>query len=152
MRAAILLSLALLALLAPIATVSAGEHSSRSYQSNEARVAQQVRVAKVLMVREVKIQAKKTHTGTVVGAAVGYAAADQINDRRTARVVSSVLGGATGRAVQGKFYRRGLEIYVQEPSGKTWAIVQEADVPVHAGDLVAIVGRSRNLRVVPLDR
>lgn len=149
MRAALLLSLALLA---PVATVSAGEHSSRSYQSSEARTAQQVRVAKVLMVREVRIQSKKTHTGTAVGAAVGYAVGDQINDRRTARVVTSVLGGATGRAVQGKFYRRGLEIYVQEPNGKTWAIVQEADVPVNTGDLVAIVGRNRSLRVVPLDR
>lgn len=149
MRAALLLSLALLA---PVATVSAGEHSSRSYQANEARTSQQVRLAKVLMVREVRIQSKQTHTGTAVGAAVGYAIGDQINDRRTARVVTSVLGGATGRAVQGKFYRRGLEIYVQEPNGKTWAIVQEADVQVNTGDLVAIVGRNRSLRVVPLDR
>jgi len=148
-RAAVLLSLLLIA---PIAPVSAGEQSSRSYQVHEARTAQPVRVARVLHVRDVRIQAKKTHTGTVMGAAVGYAAADQVNDRRAARVVSSVLGGATGRAIQGKFYRRGLEIYVQESgSGKTWAIVQEADVPVRAGDTVALVGARRNLRVVPLD-
>jgi len=149
MRAAILLTLALLA---PVASVSAGNLSSRSYQTNEARTAQQVRVAKVLMVREVRIQSKQNHTGTAVGAAVGYAVGDQINDRLTARVVTSVLGGATGRAVQGKLYRRGWEIYVQEPNGKTWAIVQEADVAVNSGDLVALVGRNRSLRVVPLDR
>ena len=148
MRAAILLSLLLIA---PIASVSAGELSSRSYQAFEARTAQQVRVARVLHVREVRIQAKKTHTGTVVGAAVGYAAADQINDRRAARVVSSVLGGATDRAIQGKFYRRGLEIYVRESNGKTWAIVQEAEVPVQVGDVVALVGARRSLRVVPLN-
>lgn len=149
MRAAILLSLVLLA---PVATVSAGNLSSRSYQANEARTAQQVRVAKVLMVREVRIQSKKTHTGTAVGAAVGYAIGDQINDRRTARVVTSVLGGATGRAVQDKFYRRGLEIYVQEPDGRTWAIVQEADVSLKPGDLVALVGKRTKVRVVPLDQ
>lgn len=146
MRAAILLSLLLLA---PVSM--AGDLSVRTYSSQEARSAQQVRVARVLMVREVRIQARKTHTGTVVGAAVGYALADQVHDRRARRVVGAVLGGATGRHIQGKFYRRGLEIFVQEPNGKTWAVVQEADVVVRRGDLVALVGSRRNLRVVPLE-
>lgn len=142
---AILLSLLLIAPL----TSWAGDASVRTYSVQEAQRAQSVRVARVLMVREVQITSGKIAAGTTIGASVGYGLGQKSKHRST-KVLGTVLGGAAGRAVQGQIHRRGLEIYLQEPNGKTWAIVQEADVLVRPGDNVALVGSGRKLRVVPL--
>lgn len=144
MRASLLIALLLIA---PASW--AGDASVRTYTTQEAQRAQSVRVARVLMVREVQITSGKTAAGTTIGAAVGYGVARK-SDHRSARVLGTVLGGAAGRAVQGAIHRRGLENYLQEPNGRTWAIVQEADVLVRPGDNVALVGSGRKLRVVPL--
>lgn len=144
MRAALLIACLLMA-----PATWAAQSSARTYTAQEVQRAQSVRVARVLMVREVRITSGKTAAGTAVGAAVGYGLSHN-TDHRAARVLGSIVGGATGRAVQGQFYRRGYEIYLQERNGKTWAIVQEADVVVREGDTVALVGSGRKLRVVPL--
>jgi outer membrane lipoprotein SlyB len=146
MRAIVLSCLLLIA--TPVFAVNP---TGRVYDRQEALTAQEVRVARVLHIRHVDIASNKRTAGTAIGAAVGYAAGSKAkSNRNAARTVGTILGGAAGNAIQGANKRPGLEILVQESSGRTWAIVQDADVPVAQGDLVALVGKGKKIRVVPL--
>lgn len=134
--------------------------SAREYGRNEALRRTDGRLAEVVMVRPVEMRnTNRVNLGSVVGGALGVAAARDIKDsttRNAARVLLGGLGAAGGSKVQQRVTRTdGVQITVMEQgnNGRTKLsnIVQNADMPIRPGDIVMLEGSGSKLRVVPLD-
>lgn len=134
--------------------------SARQYGSNEALRRTDGRLAEVVMVRPVEIRNNnRVSLGSAVGAAIGVGAARDIKDsttRNAARVLLGGLGAAGGHKIQQRVTtQRAVQITVMETgsNGRTKLsnIVQAADLPIRAGDVVMLEGSGSKLRVVPLD-
>lgn len=134
--------------------------SGSSFQRSEALGTQNVRLGEVLMVRTVEIEGKKgMGAGTVIGGAVGYGVARSVSGKHHnnfgTTVIGSVLGGATGQAVQGMVTRRrGVQIFVRdlEKRGQpVVSIVQEDDQGIRSGDKVFLSGSGSRTRVIALN-
>ena len=144
-----------LALAIAVPSVASAQSSSANrYGASEALSVQEARLGEVLMVRQVTIQNDRSfNTGSAIGAAVGYAAAQQVegNYRDAARVAGSVIGGVAGTSVQRRLSgRKAIEIYVRDFSsnGRVVVIVQDQTDGIQQGDRVFLVGSGRKTRVV----
>lgn len=133
---------------------SAQSTSANQYGASEALSVQDARLGEVLMVRVVALQNDRSfNTGSAVGAAVGYAAAQQVEGRYrdAARVAGSVVGGVAGTGVQRRLStREAVEIYVRDFSnpGRVLVIVQDRTGGIQQGDRVFLVGSGNKTRVV----
>lgn len=128
--------------------------SASRYGASEALSVHDARLGEVLMVRQVTLQNDRSvNTGSAIGAAVGYAAAQQVEGsyRDAARVAGTVIGGVAGTSVQrGLSGRKAIEIYVRDVSsnGRVVVIVQDHTDGIQQGDRVFLVGSGSTTRVV----
>ena len=143
--------------IAAVPTVSMAQSHSTSasrYGTSEALSVQDARLGEVLMVRQVTLQNDRSvNTGSAVGAAVGYAAAQQVDGsyRDAARVAGTVIGGVAGTSIQRRMSgRKAIEIYVRDfsNSGRVVVIVQDHTDGIQQGDRVFLVGSGSKTRVV----
>jgi len=144
-----------LALAIAIPGVATAQSSSANhYGASEALSVHDARLGEVLMVRVVTLQNDRSfNTGSAVGTAVGYAAAQQVEGRYrdAARVAGSVVGGVAGTSVQRRLStREAVEIYVRDFSnpGRVLVIVQDLTGGIQQGDRVFLVGSGNKTRVV----
>jgi len=130
-------------------------NSGSVYRSGETQVEQVVRMGVVESVREVTVQRDGKGAGIAAGAVVGGIAGSSVSEDKRGSAIGSVLG-ALGGAIAGQMIeeqgnrRPGLEIMIKLDSGERRAIVQEADVPIRAGDRVRLIGSGTTVRVAPL--
>jgi len=122
---------------------------------------QDVQVGRVLHVREVAIDNRsRANTGTAIGGAVGFAAAQAVkhtDKRKVARIVGTAGGALAGGAIHNAVTsRRGIEIMVETADRRgrvvVISIVQDNDQIVRAGDQVLLVGRGNQPRVVVMEQ
>lgn len=132
--------------------------SSRNYSREQALTSRNIQEGVVVMVRDVKIANRsKVNTGSVLGAAIGFGAAQQVKNRdarNAARIVGAAAGGVAGGAIQrAASDRDGLEIFIRtEQRGRSnvISIIQDADISVQPGQSVLISGSGRDVRVIPV--
>jgi len=141
--------------LAIVPTVSMAQSTSADrYGASEALSVHDARLGEVLMVRQVTLQNDRSvNTGSAIGAAVGYAAAQQVEGsyHDVARVAGTVIGGVAGTSVQRRLSgRKAIEIYVRDFSsnGRVVVIVQDHTDGIQQGDRVFLVGSGSTTRVV----
>lgn len=141
----------------PIATAHASDTSARHYGRQDTMKAQDVQWGQVVMVRYVTIDNRsRVNAGTAIGAAVGYGASRQVKDRDSrsaARVAGTVLGGVAGGAINNALTKRdGQEVFVRTTdrrgNAQVVSVVQDADTAFAQGDMVLLVGKGRDMRVV----
>jgi len=126
-----------------------------SYSREEARSAQQVRLARVVDLRDVAIEGTKSGIGGVAGAAAGGVAASTVGDGRAsstvAGIIGAVAGGVVGATAEEAVTRaQGIEITVQyEDDNSVVAIVQEVspNVQFRIGDRVRVLNLKGQSRV-----
>lgn len=126
--------------------------TGNSYSRSEAGRAQNVRNGTITSIRGVEIEGE-TGAGTLVGAAAGGLAANQIGQGsgRTAAtvggaLVGGMLGSHAGKAITTK---QGLEIQVKLDEGGSISVVQEADKneSFNTGDRVRVLSNGGRTRV-----
>lgn len=151
------LTLAITLAIVPVVSMAQSNSTSADrYGASEALSVHDARLGEVFMVRQVTIQNDRSvYTGSAVGAAVGYAAAQQVEGsyRDAARVAGTVIGGVAGTSVQrGLSGRKAVEIYVRDFSsnGRVVVIVQDHTNGIQQGDRVFLVGSGSKTRVVPI--
>lgn len=138
--------------IAAMLSACASSQSGSSYTPRQARQEMSVRMGIVESVREVSIEAPKTGTGTMAGAAIGGIAGSNIGGGNRGSVVGTILG-AVGGAIAGKAIEEhanrmaGLEITVRFDNGTMSAITQEADEAFHAGERVRVLSGGGATRV-----
>ncbi|MBI3545287.1 MAG: glycine zipper 2TM domain-containing protein [Gammaproteobacteria bacterium] len=121
------------------------------YSRAQTRGVQEVQMAVVESVREVRIEGTKSGVGSLAGAAVGGVAGSTIG-RGKGSVVGSVLGavagGVGGAAVEESGTRqKGLEITVKLDGGRIIAVTQAADEQFKVGDRVRVLSGGGVTRV-----
>ncbi|HYG45065.1 MAG TPA: glycine zipper 2TM domain-containing protein [Bordetella sp.] len=129
--------------------------SSRVYTFEQTQRAQTVVLAHVTSVRPVVIQASNTSglgaaAGGVLGAVAGSAVGGG-SGRRLTTVGGGIGGAMAGNAVENARNRtQGAEITLRLDSGETRVVVQQADVPVFAGQRVQVITQGNTTRVAPI--
>ncbi len=118
--------------------------SSGAYARDQAQRAQQVEYGRVEAVRTVAIEGTRTNIGTGAGAIAGGVAGASIGSGDTEQTVGAIagalLGGLAGAAAEEGLTRKtGLEITVRLDSGRTIAVVQDADIQFRPGDRVRVL-------------
>lgn len=133
----------LLVIMAVYLTGCASSRSGQVYSRDHARKAQTVETGTVESVKEVVIEGTKTPIGTAAGGVAGGVLGSTVgagSGRKIATVIGAIAGAAAGTmAEEGITRKPGLEIIVHKDNGQTIVIVQEADVPILAGDRVRII-------------
>lgn len=124
----------------------AASYKSSVYQGGQAQQAMKVRMATVLDIRAVEINASSTGTGATVGAAAGGilgAYTDSTRGGLLSSLAGALIGGVVGNAVEkGVNTRKGVEItYRLDGSNEVMALVQEQDEsdPIQVGDRIKLV-------------
>jgi outer membrane lipoprotein SlyB len=122
------------------------------YTRSQTRGEMNVRLGVVESVRDVKIDARDTGTGTLTGAALGGIAGSTLGRGNKAEaagaVVGAVLGGLAGSGIEKSGNdRKGVEVTVKLEGGKLVAITQEKDEEFKIGDRVRILSGSGVTRV-----
>ena len=136
------------------------QSSAYNYSTGQAQQVQQVQLGTVLAVHRVTIRAGQGVTGT--GSALGAVAGGFVGSRvgqgtgsAVGAVVGALAGAAGGNMVAGSAYRQpGLQITVRLGNGQTIAVTQAADVSIHPGQRVELLGSQygwgQPARVVPI--
>jgi len=114
---------------------------------------QEVRVAQVLQITEVKLARRGvSYAGANIGSQVGYTLGNSVGGGNYAiGQISAQLGRSLGEGIEQGIHNRGVEILVRDVSGRVFSIVQPGRVEVRAGDTVALVGTGQNTRVVRVE-
>jgi outer membrane lipoprotein SlyB len=124
---------------------------SSDYAREQARGVQEVQMAVVESVREVKLEGTKSGIGSTAGAVVGGVAGSGIGHGKGAivgSVLGAVAGGVGGAAVEeGTTRQKGFEITVKLDSGRMIAVTQAADEEFKVGDRVRIISGGGTTRV-----
>jgi outer membrane lipoprotein SlyB len=132
-----------IALATLLAAGCASSRSSEVYSRDQARKVHTVQMGTVQSVKLVQIEGTKSPVGAIGGGVVG-AGVGQTIGKGTGRTLATVLG-AVGGAVAGSAVeeavtkKEGLEIIVKLDEGRMISVVQEADVPIQAGERVRIL-------------
>lgn len=117
--------------------------SGGAYSRDQARQAQEVRMATVESVRQVQIEGTKSPVGTAAGAIVGGIAGSNVGAGKGSSVgvvLGSVAGGVAGSAIEeGVTRQAGLEITVKFDDGKMIAVSQAADEKFQLGERVRVL-------------
>lgn len=133
--------------------------SARDYGRNEALRSSNARLAEVVEIQQVDIKnTRSVNFGSVVGAALGTAAAREIKDSNTrniARIIGAGIGGAAGSKAQQRLTQRdGVAVFIREIDrngrSKTTQVVQDNDQPLRIGDIVTVTGSGSRTRIRPL--
>jgi len=131
----------------------ASELKGESFSREEARTPQKVEFGSVEHVRDVIIEGTKTQIGAGAGTIIGVIAGSTIGGGKGSKI-GSVLGGVAGgmagaAAEEGITMVQGVEVTVQLESGKTIAVVQQADEDetFAVGDRVRVLTVHGNTRV-----
>lgn len=148
-RLALLGSLSL-GLLAGCAT----SDSAAVYSQGQMRRAQTVELGTVVSVNNVKMEGKNNELLTLGGAALGGLAGSNIGGGKGAiagGIVGALAGGFGTQAAQRSMgTKNALEVTVKlDGSGRMISIVQDADIPLAAGQRVRVLTGSGDDRVVP---
>ncbi len=151
------LAVAMIASVWLLAGCSPSAPSGSIYKSSEALKPQEVRMAKLLSVRPVKIEtSSNTSTGAVAGGAIGGVAGSQMGSGRGTEAVLGGLIGATVGAIAGSAAQKAtnkedaVELTVQmDDSGQIMSIVQSSDEVFTAGQPVRVLIQSGKYRVAP---
>ncbi|GAB4510144.1 MAG: glycine zipper 2TM domain-containing protein [Sulfuricaulis sp.] len=131
----------------------AGGLGGDDYERGQTRGVQEVQMATVESVREVKIEGTKSGVGTGAGAVVGGVAGSHVGGGKgqiIGGVLGAVVGGVAGAATEeGATRQKGVEITVKLDSGRMVAITQAADEKetFKAGERVRILSGSGVTRV-----
>ncbi len=134
-----------LAVLGLVLTGCAANYKSSSYQGGQVQQAMKVKLATVLEIRDVEIQAQNSGTGATVGAAIGGTAGAYSSNRSgvVSSIAGALLGGVVGNAAEKAINAKtGIEItYRLDGSNDIMALVQEKDEsdPIQVGDRIKIV-------------
>lgn len=136
-----------------VVVILGGCTTSRSgsvYTHEQARRVQQVETGVVTGVRTVQIEGERG-VGTLGGAAIGGIAGSSVGGGRGQAIMTvagGILGGIIGAATEEGITRKdALQITVRLDSGRTVAIVQEADVQFTVGDKVNVLTNGYETRV-----
>ena len=121
----------------------ASSMSGSAYSRDQARQAEEVRMATVESVRQVQIEGTKSPVGTAAGAVVGGIAGSNVGSGKGSSVgvvLGSVAGGVAGSAIEeGVTRQAGLEITVKFDDGRMIAVTQAADEKFQRGDRVRVL-------------
>jgi len=135
-------TIALLFIAAAI-TGCASSMSGGAYSRDQARQVEEVRMATVESVRDIKIEGTKTAIGTAAGTIVGGIAGSTVGSGKgssVGSVLGAVAGGVVGSAVEeGATRQDGLEITVKFDDGRMIAVAQGADEKFQPGDRVRVL-------------
>lgn len=114
---------------------------------------QEVRVAQVLQITEVKLARRGgSYAGANIGSQVGYALGSSVGGGNYAiSQITAQLGRSLGEGAEQGIHNRGVEILVRDVSGRVFSVIQPGRVEVRAGDTVALVGTGQNIRVVRVE-
>lgn len=134
--------------------------SADAYNTGQARQQQNVRLGVVIAVRHVEL-APDTSTkavGSGIGALIGGLVGHQIgggNGKTAATAAGAIVGAVGGNKVAARAYRQpGLAVTVKLDGGQAIEVTQAADIALHAGQRVEVIGSGWGdspVRVVPLD-
>lgn len=134
--------------------------SANAYNIGQARRAQNVRLGIVIAVRDVEL-APDTGTkaiGSGIGALIGGLVGHQIgggNGKTVATAAGAIAGAVGGNKVAARSWRQpGLAVTVKLDGGQAIEVTQAADVALHAGQRVEVIGDgwgNSPVRVVPID-
>lgn len=114
---------------------------------------QEVRVAQVLQITEVKLARRGgSYAGANIGSQVGYALGNSVGGGNYAiSQITAQLGRSLGEGAEQGIHNRSVEILVRDVSGRVFSVIQPGRVEVRAGDTVALVGTGQNTRVVRVE-
>jgi outer membrane lipoprotein SlyB len=123
--------------------------SGSTYSRGQTRMAQEVELGTVEMVREVEIEGTKSGVGSTAGAIIGgVSAGSQGKTGTVTGVLGAVIGGIAGAAVEeGTTRQKGYEITVKLDNGRALAVVQAADEEFKPGERVRILHGGGTTRV-----
>jgi len=129
----------------------ASSMSGEVYSRNQTRQVEDVRMATVESVRQVRIEGTKSPVGTLAGAIVGGIAgsnAGQGKGSSVGTVLGTVAGGMLGSAVEENITREaGLEITVRFDNGNMIAVTQAATEQFQSGDRVRVLSNGGVTRI-----
>jgi outer membrane lipoprotein SlyB len=134
--------------------------SADAYNIGQARQAQNVRLGVVIAVRNVELApgAGTKAVGSGIGALIGGLVGRQIgggNGKTVATAAGAIAGAVGGNKVAARTYRQpGLAVTVKLEGGQAIEVTQAADIALHAGQHVEVIGNGWGdspVRVIPLD-
>lgn len=129
----------------------ASSMSGDVYSRNQTRQVEDVRMATVESVRQVKIEGTKSPVGTIAGAIVGGIAGSNVGQGKgssVGTVLGTVAGGMLGSAVEENVTREaGLEITVRFDNGRMIAVTQAATEQFRPGDRVRVLSGNGVTRI-----
>jgi outer membrane lipoprotein SlyB len=136
----------------------AAGYGSRDYNARQAGVEQEVRMAIVEGVREIRIQGRGNGVGPAIGATVGGVIGSNATYHSSRHyhgsagfvgaIAGAILGSVIGASIEKSANERdGLEITVKYDGGAVKAIVQEADEKFQVGDRVRVLSAGGLSRV-----
>ncbi|WP_199405233.1 MULTISPECIES: glycine zipper 2TM domain-containing protein [Corallincola] len=142
-----------------LAGCAPSSQTGTSYNREEARKVQQVRVGQVLDVQVVNIEGTKSGAGGLAGAAVGGIAGSSVGGGKgsdIAAVVGAVVGATVGAmAEESLTAKQGHEYTIRLESGDIISVVQAFDPEkpdaVASGDWVKILQQGSSTRVNKLE-
>ncbi|WP_286728614.1 MULTISPECIES: glycine zipper 2TM domain-containing protein [unclassified Thiomonas] len=133
--------------------------SAFGYSQGNTQQVQQVQLGTVLAVIPVRIQPQTSGLGPLAGLAAGGALGHQIGNGRgqtAATLIGAVAGAIAGnRAEAATTQSTGEQVTVKLQSGQVIAVTQAADVRLHVGQQVQVVGGGwggQPARVLPLSQ
>ena len=152
LRFATTLSLLSIASLSGCANMYSSE-SAAVYSKSDMRQIHEVEYGKVLDVKMVKMEGDKSDLLTLGGTALGGIAGSSVGQGRgsaAGAVIGAMVGGMAAQSMQRGATKDAYELTVQTDKGRTISIVQEADVPISAGQRVKILTGNGTARVLPM--
>ena len=139
----IIIPMSIMVIMIAFMTGCVSSRSGKVYSRDEARQVQTVENGTVESVKDVIIEGTKTPVGTAVGAVAGGVAGSTVGSgsgRTLATLAGALVGAAAGTMAEDELTKKaGLEIVVRKDSGQTIVVVQEADMPIAAGDRVRLI-------------
>ncbi len=140
---AVLKTFFFIAIMAGLMTGCVSSRSGKVYSRDDARKMHVVEIGIVESVKKILIEGTKTSVGSTVGAVTGGIVGSTVgggSGKTLATVAGALAGAAAGTMAEEELTKKdGLEIIVRKDSGETIVIVQEADIPIAAGDRVRII-------------
>ncbi|SCK17226.1 glycine zipper 2TM domain-containing protein [Vogesella sp. LIG4] len=146
------LSLLSVALLAGCTSMY-GSDSAAVYSQSDMRQIHDVEYGKVLDVKSVRMEGSKNDLLTLGGTALGGIAGSSVGQGKgsaAGAIVGAMIGGVAAEGMQRGSSKAAYELTIQTDKGRTISIVQEADVPISAGQRVKILSGNGTARVLPM--
>ncbi|MCW3479251.1 glycine zipper 2TM domain-containing protein [Neisseriaceae bacterium JH1-16] len=136
-------------------TGCATSDSAAVYSKSQMRQAQNVELGTIVSVQNVKMEGDNNELLTLGGAALGGLAGSKVgqgNGAIAGAIVGALAGGfGTNAAQRGVGTKPALEVTVKlDRTGRMLSIVQDADIPLAAGQRVRVLTGGGNDRVVPM--